>query len=215
MMIDTLPNPGIGKTTAKAALFAIVGASAAFTLFVLMAELATNSTTSVSPKPQTIPIEILAVQQDTDTNKIVKSKPEPPPAPRVPPRTTIPQETNNDVIAMGPTDVNVDVTMEAIPGPTFAGPTEGDAMPIVRVNPKFPIKAARDGIEGWVTLSFTIDEIGKVTDVQILDASPKRVFDQEAKKALKKWKYKPKVKDGKAIKQFDQTIMLEFNLDQS
>ena len=43
---------------------------------------------------------------------------------------------------------------------------------IVRIDPKYPTQAARDGLEGWVMLSYTIDNSGRVTDITVLDASP-------------------------------------------
>ena len=89
---------------------------------------------------------------------------------------------------------------------------DGDATPIVRIEPKFPTKAARDGIEGWVQLSFEINEVGGVENVQVINAQPKRIFDREARKALRKWKYKPKVVDGKAMRQTGLTVQLDFKL---
>ena len=89
---------------------------------------------------------------------------------------------------------------------------DGDATPIVRIEPKFPTKAARDGIEGWVQLSFEINEVGGVENVQVINAQPKRIFDREARKALRKWKYKPKVVDCKAMRQTGLTVQLDFKL---
>ena len=91
---------------------------------------------------------------------------------------------------------------------------DNDARPIVRINPKYPIAAARDGIEGWVRLRFNINEIGAVTDITVLESQPKRVFNKAAKQALKKWKYKAKSVDGKMVKQEGLTVQLDFNIDQ-
>lgn len=85
--------------------------------------------------------------------------------------------------------------------------------PIVKIKHKYPAQAARDGQEGWVRLSFTINEVGGVDDVTVTEAKPKRVFDREAKRALSKWKYKPLIQNGKPVKQHDMTIKLNFNLD--
>ena len=63
-------------------------------------------------------------------------------------------------------------------------------------------------------MSFTINEVGGVEDIEVIDAEPKRVFDREARRALRKWKYKPKVVDGKAVKQTDMFVQLDFTLEQ-
>ena len=91
---------------------------------------------------------------------------------------------------------------------------DGEATPIVRIDPKYPPQAARDGREGWVRLSFTINEVGGVDDIEVIEAEPKRVFDREARRALRKWKYKPKIVDGKAVKQTNMFVQLDFKLEQ-
>ena len=55
----------------------------------------------------------------------------------------------------------------------------------------------------------------KLTDVVVLEANPKRIFDREAKRALRKWKYKPKIVEGKPQKQFNMQVQLDFKLDKS
>jgi len=57
------------------------------------------------------------------------------------------------------------------------------------------------------------NEIGGVEDVKVIEAQPKRIFDKEARRALRKWKYKPKVVDGKAMKQPGLTVQLDFKMD--
>ena len=88
----------------------------------------------------------------------------------------------------------------------------GDARPIVRVEPKYPTTAAREGIEGWVKLSFSITASGTVNNIQVLDAEPKRTFNQAARRALSKWKYKPNIQAGKAQAQNGMMVMLDFKL---
>jgi protein TonB len=85
----------------------------------------------------------------------------------------------------------------------------------VRINPKYPTTAARDGIEGWVQLSFNISPTGEVIDAVVLNAEPKRIFNREALRAIKRWKYRPKVIEGVAQLQTDQTVQLDFKLDNS
>jgi len=47
------------------------------------------------------------------------------------------------------------------------------------------------------TLNVSIDENGRVTDASILTSSGDDKFDEGALKAVKKWKFKPSLCDGK------------------
>ncbi|MBH9552972.1 energy transducer TonB [Inhella gelatinilytica] len=59
-----------------------------------------------------------------------------------------------------------------------------------KVPPEFPAEAARKGINaGSVKAKLTIGPDGAVTDVEILEAEPKRVFDKASIEALKGWKF--------------------------
>lgn len=62
--------------------------------------------------------------------------------------------------------------------------------PISREAPEFPRDALAQGIErGTVRARLSIDASGKVTDVEILDAEPRRVFDRAVRRALARWVY--------------------------
>jgi len=87
-----------------------------------------------------------------------------------------------------------------------------NVQPIIRIDPKYPRQATVDGIEGWVKLSFSINELGGVADVKIVEAMPRRIFDKESMRALKKWKYRPKIVGGKAQKQQGLTVTLTFSM---
>jgi len=87
------------------------------------------------------------------------------------------------------------------------------AMPLYRVEPRYPRKALRLGKQGYVILSFDINQAGSVTNIQIIDAKPKRMFEREAKRALKKWKYKPMLVNGKPVSQIGQKIRLDFKME--
>jgi protein TonB len=72
---------------------------------------------------------------------------------------------------------------------------------LVRVQPKYPSRAVNRHIEGWVKIEFTIDTSGDVTDTTIVASQPTEVFDSEALKAIKKWKFKEKIVNGVAVEQ--------------
>jgi len=76
---------------------------------------------------------------------------------------------------------------------------DGELIPLVKIAPRYPRRAAIAGKEGWVKLEFTVTELGTVENVKVLDSKPPRVFDRAAKRAILKWKFKPKVVDGKPV----------------
>ncbi len=72
------------------------------------------------------------------------------------------------------------------------GPNNQQAMPLFRVEPNYPPRAMRRNLEGYVVVSFTISPSGRPQDITVVDANPPRVFEREALRALRKWKYEPK-----------------------
>ncbi len=94
-----------------------------------------------------------------------------------------------------------------------AAPSDADVIPMVRVNPQYPISAAERGIEGWVIVRFTITTAGTVKDAAVIDAKPGSIFNRAALRAIRKWKYKPKIVGGKAVERPGVTVRLTFELE--
>ena len=67
------------------------------------------------------------------------------------------------------------------------------------VQPVYPMKAVKNKIEGWVDVEFTVTEAGKVGDVSVRAASVPGVFEDAAVKAVSQWRYKPQLRDAKAV----------------
>jgi protein TonB len=153
----------------------------------------------------------------------VRSKPPPPPPPRDPPR--LPELRLSRVVQQfqdlpQPDLPQLDVPLIGGAG-MFVGrfeplgqQVEGDIIPVVVVRPMYPREAAMAGIEGWVKIEFTITEEGAVKDPQIVDARPPRVFNREALRAIRKWKFKPRVIDGIAVER-RATQVIDFALDEA
>jgi protein TonB len=98
-------------------------------------------------------------------------------------------------------------------GSDFGGmANNADVVPLVRVPPRYPMDAAARHIEGWVRVEFTIDEQGGVEDIRVVESSPPRIFDQAATHAIARWEFKPRIVDGKAVKQRAVQV-LEFRLN--
>jgi periplasmic protein TonB len=165
------------------------------------------------------------VRVDTSKNDInTKDRrlPEPPPPPETPPDVP---EMSNQMMANN-TNLNMDMPkigtqMNGGSGPFLGTLSAGDGMsgfdtdviPVVRVPPAYPQRAKQAKLEGSVTMAVTIRPDGSVADVQVLESNPPRLFDQAAIQAMQRWKFRPKIVNGKPEAQrARQTI--DFKLSQ-
>jgi TonB family protein len=83
-------------------------------------------------------------------------------------------------------------------------------MPIIRVEPKYPIKAAMEKIEGSVVLKFDIDTDGSVKNVEVVVGKPANIFDKVAITALKQWQYEV----SNELSQ-NNLVQLDFRMDEN
>jgi protein TonB len=83
----------------------------------------------------------------------------------------------------------------------------GDIVLVDRVEPKFPPQAIREEINaGSVTVKFTVETDGSVSNPTVIDAKPRRgVFDDAALRAVARWKFKPIAAPR------DTQVVVEFN----
>ena len=75
-----------------------------------------------------------------------------------------------------------------------------EIMPLVRIPAEYPRRALQDEIEGYVILRFTVTETGAVADPEVVRADPPGVFERSALRAVRRWKYQPQVRNGKAAR---------------
>lgn len=169
----------------------------------------------VKPKDATRPIvaEPLSVELYTtppEQKTVIKEPPPPPPEPvkrDIEPVTPSPTDPVN-IAKVEFTEPKIDSGFKITPAQNH----DKMALPLVRVEPRFPTDAARDGISGWVRLGFSIDASGAVTDVTVLAAEPRNIFNNEAVRALRRWKYQPQLINGKPVKQENLQVQLDFQL---
>lgn len=128
------------------------------------------------------------------------------------PTKPAPQAVTEPVVSE-PVAQPISAPVAAVPAPV-AQASAGDAMavPLHRVEPEFPARAQRRGKEGYVVVSYDISTTGKVINIRIIEAKPKRTFEKSVKKAMQKWKFKPLMVNGKAQVQTKQRQRFEFKM---
>lgn len=142
-----------------------------------------------------------------------KPPPEMPDRPEAPPEIPV-QQTQ----IQGPTNGTVSINMSLenttqVKANFGLSSTDGEYLPIVKVAPMYPARAQSQGIEGWVLLQFTVTEAGTVADPVVLESQPPDVFDEAAKKAVLKFKYKPRVENGKPVAVRNVQHLIRFELE--
>jgi len=205
-------------------------------LFTLMQQM-TSTKHVESRKAENVQLlEFVRVKRDEQQAEAKQRQlPKPPPPKKPPPPPTPPQQqvsqpkTPTPKMSVPKVEVPLNIAgkpylgdvaksvpeAESIPAAepvAVQGPiVDNEVIPIVRIQPRYPRKAARRNIEGSVTVSFTITKDGRVRDARVLKATPEGVFDKEALKAILKWKFKPKMLNGEAVER-TATQEIEFNL---
>ncbi|AGH44142.1 energy transducer TonB [Paraglaciecola psychrophila] len=87
------------------------------------------------------------------------------------------------------------------------------ASPVLRIEPKYPVEAARNKQEGSIILQFDIDKDGSTDNIQVIESFPQQVFDKNSITALKQWTYKPRIQGGQAQRQTGLTVQLDYKMD--
>jgi TonB family protein len=78
---------------------------------------------------------------------------------------------------------------------------------IERVEPKYPINAARKGTQGFASVRFLVNEQGEVVYAQTQHSFPAGVFVKATEQALRQWRYQPSA--GKTIRKITMDFSLE------
>lgn len=78
---------------------------------------------------------------------------------------------------------------------------------------KYPRRAQRLGIEGFVVLVFDVNEQGELIDLRVTESKPRLVFDKAATQYIKKFKFQPPSLDGSVVYASDISMRMPFRLE--
>lgn len=79
------------------------------------------------------------------------------------------------------------------------GIRDAEYMPIFRTKPMYPRRAHHRELEGWVDVRYLVNRLGKIENAEVVDADPPWVFNRAALACVKRWKYRPKMRDGRTV----------------
>jgi protein TonB len=192
------------------------GLASAAAMLWLMPWLVTSPQNRLATVESTPIIDFVRLKQE-DTLRLKERRTLPPPPQETKPLPRPKIDLNPEVQPLAPRlDLSFDLNlpMSLSDGP-YLGPVatqlDRDFIPISRHPPQYPYKAARRGIEGWVRVSFRVTQTGSVEDVEVLESDPPGVFEQAAIKAVYRWRFKPRIVNGRATAGIAEQVV-EFEL---
>ena len=118
-----------------------------------------------------------------------------------------PGEAVSEIVPMVDTSVELEKATSL-----GTGGSDRDVVPLVRVDPEYPPAAKQRRIEGWVDIEFSIGTAGTVENPKVIGANPRAVFEQSALRAVRRWRYNPRVEEGVAVKRHGVRVRLRFEL---
>ncbi len=189
----------------------IAGILVSLALFWLMQLMISNNQQSFEKTENIQMTEFVRLKRETKLQTKDRQVPdEPPPEKRPPPPKMQMQQVHvaqNNVPQMDIPNLDIPLQSNRFKGSALSGIQVGtggistNVIPLVRIPPRYPMRAANRRIEGWVKVEFTISKDGTVSDAVVVDAQPKKVFNRAALQAIKRWKFKAKIIGGEAFEQ--------------
>lgn len=194
-------------------LAAPVGLLLTLVFFVLLAEMVQMDQMQELPNDDRTDISLFMLPDESETEVRKRARPEPPePMPEKPAMPSISQPMQSLAMTEAPTpdldlpniaaesSFQLDVDLSQFQPGESAIQIEENPMPLSRVNPRYPRKALRRGLEGQVILEFIVDANGDVVadSIRVISAKPEGVFDRTSIRALSRWRFQPKKQGGQA-----------------
>ena len=194
-----------------------LGCAVALILFGLMSYMVAPPQNLSMDSAPPVQLSFLRQKQETGAERRERSLPPPPEQPVAPDSamsaSSQAQELSPPSVSVPAFSTDLSVTSLSGSGDILAGIGMGDSevMPLVRPAANYPARALSRKIEGYVKARLTISAEGSVTGVEVIESEPPGVFEREAIRALYRYRFEPKVENGKAVGQ-TATQTIEFSL---
>ncbi len=193
------------------------GLGISIALFWLMQFMISNNQQGLAKVANLQMTEFIRLKKDSNLNTKDRRIPEKPKPNKRPPPPKMNMQANpikniQPKMEVPDLDLPLELTHMGMKGVQIGvGNISTNVIPLVRIAPRYPMRAANRRVEGWVKVQFTITKEGTVTDAIVVDSEPKNTFDRAALSAIKRWKFKAKIIEGMAFEQRAEQL-LEFKL---
>jgi len=142
------------------------------------------------------PVEPVELESELPELTEVQPEPEPQPQPQPAPEPApepSPEPAETAAPSPEPAAAQRDAAPAAEPAPSNEPVSVGQVAPTNRVNPSYPPRAQRRGMEGFVEVEFVIQRNGSVdgSSIRVTNAQPRRVFEDAAREAIARWQFEP------------------------
>ncbi|MCA1796939.1 MAG: TonB family protein [Geobacteraceae bacterium] len=95
-------------------------------------------------------------------------------------------------------DVGTDIA--AAPQVYASDDLDQPVRPIAQTPFMYPLRAKRQGIEGWVKVALQVGMNGEVEAVEILEANPDGVFEKSVTRGIRSWRFSPATVLGERVR---------------
>lgn len=186
-------------------------------LFLLIHQLVTNEIVAL-PRIESINwLDFVQLEQQKEVQEEKKQQiDEPPPPEETPPMPKIAQPDVPKPKPVSPDlpmpNINVPLAVDGVPyvgdylkstpsaiPSSSSGGIATNVVPTTRIEPVYPPRALRAGIEGMVTVEFTITTDGSVANIEVIKGEPPGVFDRAVVQAVSRWKFAPEIINGQPV----------------
>ena len=164
------------------------------------------------PEPPPVPPEKVPLLAPSETAEAMPvAAPLPPPPPQAAPPAAPAQPTTAAPVAAVPQPVQA-AAPPAEPAPaatitssvdlTYYSARDVDVHPraLREIVPDYPADADRKRLSGKVRLQLKLEADGRVTDIDVVSATPPEVFNESARKAFREARFAPAQKNGRPVR---------------
>jgi len=188
-----------------------IGAGVTFGLLFVMQLLIATGRGAIVDGPGFRVVDFVRVERDTSV-ETKRDKPDKPPEPDQQP--DIPQSDSSGnfdsslAVSMSMPTMSTNVNV----GGLGFGVADGEYLPIVKVAPIYPARAASRGLEGYVIVEYTVTRTGTTRDARVVESSSS-LFERAAVESALKYKYKPRVINGEPVEVPGVRTIIRFELE--